>query len=380
MSSKRLDNIFERINIAVFLVIIFAPCLWMVCDQKAVFSYTEKRKLATFPPLPVSLPSLQGYFSGIDTYLNDHFGFREWMVYRYQREIRKRFTDVEIHSKVMKGTDNWYFFTGHKMLEDFTGKNLRSDNELREWIEVYRAKKRWLQQHGIQYLLVVAPNKLSLYGEFVGEPWLEQRGETRFSQLKRTIQEHDKSTFLDLTPTLASKAREEYVFFKSDTHWTPYGAYLGYLAIAEKMESLFPGSHFKRDFSVSDIRSRTCDKKTNNCGDLTTMLLDHDSFTESYRAVSTSSSCAYSKDYHYKLSDVDETHSTTYPVVMGCDSGELRALVFRDSFFNALKPFFSENFKEVIYLWKNYDQKNIEELLEVFKPDIVIEEKGEREL
>ena len=55
-------------------------------------------------------------------------------------------------------------------------------------------------------------------------------------------------------------------------------------------------------------------------------------------------------------------------------------LVFRDSFFEALEPYFSENFKEVIYLWKDYDQKNIEELLAVFKPDIVIEERGERRL
>lgn len=380
MNSERLDNIFERIKIGLFIVIIFAPCLYMVCGQKAVFSYTEKRKLATFPPLPVSFAKLQGYFSGIDTYLNDHFGFREWMVYRYQREVRKRFADVEIHSKVMQGTDNWYFFTGHRMLEDFTGKNLRTDDDLSEWLEVYRAKKNWLEQQGIQYLLIVPPNKLSIYGEFVGEPWLAQRGETRFSQLKRTMQENDNSTFLDLTPILSSKAREEYVFFKSDTHWTPYGAYLGYLAIAEKIESLFPGSRFKKDFTVSNTRSRTCDKKENNCGDLTTMLLDHDTFTESYRAVGSSSSCAYSKEYDYKLSNVDETHPRTYPVVKGCETGELKALVFRDSFFNALKPFFSENFKEVVYLWKNYDQKNIEELLHVFKPDIVIEEKGEREL
>jgi hypothetical protein len=380
MNSDRLDNIFQRINIAVFIVIIFAPCLWMVSTQQAVFSFTEKRKLATFPSHPDSLTEIQGFFSGIDNYLNDHFGFREWMVYRYQREIRKRFDDVEIQSKVIKGTDNWYFFTGDKMLEDFTGKNLRTDNELDEWIKAYRAKKRWLEQQGIQYLLVAVPNKITIYGEFIGEPWAEQKGDTRFSQLKSVLQESDYSTFLDLTPVLASKAREEYVFFKSDTHWTPYGAYLGYMAIAEKMESIFPGSRFKKDFTISNTRLRTCDKKQDSCGDLTTMLLDFDSFTEQYRAVSSSSSCAYSKDYNYSLSNVDETHPKTYPVVMGCDSGELRALVFRDSFFNALKPFFSENFKEVLYLWKNYDQKNIEELLEVFKPDIVIEEKGEREL
>lgn len=380
MKAKKLDSIFEWVNIVVFLVIVFTPCLWMVFGEKAVFSFTEKRKLATLPALPDSLPEIQGFFSGLDNYLNDHFGFREWMVYRYQREVRKRFEDVGIQSKVIKGTDNWYFFTGEKMLEDFTGKNLRTGDELGEWLDTYRAKKRWLEQHGIKYLLVAVPNKIAIYGEFIGEPWLEQKGETRLAQLRQVMQESDNSTFVDLTPVLAAKAREEDVFFKSDTHWTPYGAYLGYLALADKLESIFPGSRFKRDFTLSDTLSRACDKKKDSCGDLTTMLLDFDSFTEYYRTVSSSSSCAYSKDYDYKLSNVNAAHPKTYPVVQGCDTAELTALVFRDSFFNALKPFFSENFKEVIYLWKNYDQKNIEELLEVFTPDIVIEEKGEREL
>ncbi|MFW2366014.1 MAG: hypothetical protein ACN4GW_06330, partial [Desulforhopalus sp.] len=90
MASKILDTIFQKINIAIFFVVIFAPCLWMIFDKNTVFSITEKRMLATLPPLPGSFLQAQKFFSDLDNYLNDHFGFREWMVYRYQREIRKR--------------------------------------------------------------------------------------------------------------------------------------------------------------------------------------------------------------------------------------------------------------------------------------------------
>ena len=55
-------------------------------------------------------------------------------------------------------------------------------------------------------------------------------------------------------------------------------------------------------------------------------------------------------------------------------------MIFRDSFFVPLEPLFSENFREVVYLWKDYDQKNIEEIMTYFKPDIVIEEIAERHL
>ncbi len=63
-----------------------------------------------------------------------------------------------------------------------------------------------------------------------------------------------------------------------------------------------------------------------------------------------------------------------------CKSRRLKTIVFRDSFFEALEPYMTENFNEVIYLWKKYDQANVEELLRTFKPDIVIEERGERQL
>ncbi|MFW2365992.1 MAG: hypothetical protein ACN4GW_06220, partial [Desulforhopalus sp.] len=90
MAAKILDTIFQKINITIFFVVIFAPCLWMIFDKNTVFSFTEKRMLATLPPLPGSFLQTQKFFSDLDNYLNDHFGFREWMVYRYQREIRKR--------------------------------------------------------------------------------------------------------------------------------------------------------------------------------------------------------------------------------------------------------------------------------------------------
>jgi hypothetical protein len=61
-----------------------------------------------------------------------------------------------------------------------------------------------------------------------------------------------------------------------------------------------------------------------------------------------------------------------------CGKKNLRAVVFRDSFFVPLEPLLSENFREVIYLWKEFDQQNLEELLVHFKPDVVIEAVVER--
>jgi len=55
-------------------------------------------------------------------------------------------------------------------------------------------------------------------------------------------------------------------------------------------------------------------------------------------------------------------------------------VVFRDSFFTPLERLFVENFREVLFLWKDYSQENMEEILTFLKPDLVLEIKVERHL
>jgi alginate O-acetyltransferase complex protein AlgJ len=378
MNSDKLAVIFQRITISVFLVTIFAPGTYMLIGPKTEISYTEKRQLAILPSIPGNVMQAREFFSDLGSYLDDHFGFREWMVYRYQREIGKRFNDVETLTKVMKGKNNWYFYTGEKMFENFTGRNLRSAQEVSEWIDENRKKRRWLESKGIRYLFVVPPNKTSIYNEFVGEPYVHNQGMTRWTQIKKQLSDNDKSTILDLIPVLRKENHIETLFYRSDTHWTPNGAYLGYLAIAEKIESLLPGIHVKKDFTISPIVRRKCDSKEDSCnGDLTNMLLDYDSFYESYSDVYLSSPCMERLPLDLPLSNLRTDHEDRF-FMTRCEQGTLKAVVFRDSFSSALVPFLSENFKEVIYLWKYFDKKNIEEILSQFKPDIVIEIQAER--
>jgi tetratricopeptide (TPR) repeat protein len=73
------------------------------------------------------------------------------------------------------------------------------------------------------------------------------------------------------------------------------------------------------------------------------------------------------------------------PFAKECSGSKLRAIVIRDSMFTDVEPFFSENFNLILYLWpsirwKAYDNKFLTEYIEKVKPDVVIEERGERML
>src|SRR5690606_25145913 len=68
------------------------------------------------------------------------------------------------------------------------------------------------------------------------------------------------------------------------------------------------------------------------------------------------------------------------PFTMVCEDGELNALIFRDSFFTALVPYFSRQFKRSTYIWNRLDFTTLSEFVEKERPDIVIDQVVERTL
>ena len=376
MIARIIPVIYKLTLISLFMGLLSAPAIKMLSSEKMLFSFTEKRTLASIPASPESLSQMDLYFSDLGTYLNDHFGFREFLIYRYQRETRKRFGTAGNETNVHQGIDNWFYFGQSEMMFDFAGKERLTEEKLERWVAKYRAKKQWLEQHDIQYLLVISPDKESVYPEFVMDSWEKFQGKSRLQQLIEAYPDINEKELLNLGSRLI-KQKEEPLFFKSDTHWTPFGAYSAYLIIAEKIEQKFPSTSFKKDFRFSKLQMRQCSSKENQCGDLTRMLLDFEPFAESFSKLLEYKRCSFLVPTDYPLTNLPE-EVVRSSITSRCDQAELKAVIFRDSFFVALEPFFSENFKQVVYLWKEYDQNNIEEIMTVFKPDIVIEEVLER--
>ena len=67
------------------------------------------------------------------------------------------------------------------------------------------------------------------------------------------------------------------------------------------------------------------------------------------------------------------------PVASDCPSGDLRLVMFHDSFGERLRPYLSEHFKRSVYIWQNnLDGDLFKAIVLKEKPDIVIEEIVER--
>ncbi|PID41066.1 MAG: hypothetical protein CR981_04960 [Proteobacteria bacterium] len=381
MQKGLFNIIYQWLLILTFIVFLCTPPIKMFLTQKSYFSFTEKRALAHFPHSPQSPEQIRPFFKGVDTYFDDHFGFRGFFIYRYQREVRKRFGITGSQTLVHQGINGWLYLGQTDSLLDYAGKNLLSQDELKNWVEHYQKKRTWLAEKGIQYLLIAAPDKQRIYPEHLMENWQELYAPGRLQQLIEARPEIAQRELITLAgPLKKAKSTKKQVYLKSDTHWTRYGAYLAYLQIIKKLSEYFPGESFRTNFAFSGPKPVMCSpKQQKHCGDLAKMLLDFEPIEDQVKFLFPYRSCAKPVSFTATLSNLPAAEDKP-TLVKKCQGKKLKAVIFRDSFFVALEPYVSENFGEVIYLWKSYDQQNIEEILPFFKPDIVIEERVERKL
>ena len=132
------------------------------------------------------------------------------------------------------GRDGWLYFLG----ED--GKSL--DRDYRGVLPIRRTslaiaaefKRRhdFLAALGIAYVVMVVPDKATIYPEHLPRWVTRVAPQTRLDRFYAALAAYPDVTVLDLRPALtAAKARERN-YFKTDSHWNLLGATIGYEALA----------------------------------------------------------------------------------------------------------------------------------------------------
>lgn len=358
-----------------FLTVIFASPIKMLFSEQPNWSAAEKRRLAQFPPMPSGLAGWSSYFAGIDQYLQDHFGFRQFYISRYSRELDKHFDMANSQGQVIKGLNGWLFYNEFGMLEDFQGKTPLTPSQLADWLQQQNDKNDWLARQGIRYILLVPPDKHSVYPRQLMKYSMAIKGTSRFEQLLQYTGNRLPDYMINLHQLLQPEHYDKPLYYKNDSHWNKLAATIVARSILARLAEWFPTETFFTDFTF--IADQTgIGGNTGHGGDLAQMLLQP-KLTETYPQLAKFKRCAKAHKLRYQLSDVDQAPGRI-SYVHRCPSKKLKAVVFRDSFFVPVVPLISENFAEVVYLWKGYDQRNIVEILRHYQPDIVIESVVER--
>jgi len=371
----------EVILIAFFCLLIISPAVGTFLGPENLVSEAEKRKLHVMPQFDLPDQSFTDYTQKLEAFLNDHFGFRKQLI-RLNNDIFLSLFNKSPVKKVLIGKDGWLYIRNKSILENYYGMRSYNAKQLKAWTDVYEKRRLWLDEKGIDFAFVIAPNKMTIYPEHLPGSLNTGRHTTRLDQLVTTLKENSQVKVVDLRALLKVAKRFNRLYFKTDTHWNYYGAFAAY---KNMLREIFPNLSPIDVSTVSNLLEKTSTIDNDVTGDLLHMLKG--------------GTLQYPKLYHLENACAKEVESYNITpasvgvkppkaqqkgnparslIVKACNHGKYRAIVFRDSFFSAVECFFSEHFEVVVYLQKKYDPAIMEDLIEKVKPDIVIEEIVER--
>jgi alginate O-acetyltransferase complex protein AlgJ len=351
----------------VTLIAVFGVLLWLPTFDTFFYvdhtpAINEKRIPAQLPHLKSFPRGLKEYLAGLEACFNDHFGCRNQLI-RWQIDWRRTLfqTEGENGPNVILGSDDWLFYARNEMVEHYRGLRQFTPQTLRDWQALIEHRRDWLARRGIKYVFVVAPDKNSIYSEYL-PVWMSKiRPETKLDQFFTYMRAHSTVKVVDLRPTLLNSRRIAPTYFKTDSHWNAFGSFVACQEIANILPGLEPLS----------LDSFELEKTTVPGGDLAGLL--GLKVTDDNAVSLTPKTGLPSLEMSGNLTQYPDNRGPFFTTNF---HGKGVALVYCDSFGIALRPFLGRHFGKVAYLRK-YELDA--EWIKREKPDVVISEMVERE-
>lgn len=158
---------------------------------------------------------------------------RDIAVRRFSR-FKVSLLGVSSTPRVQLGTDGWLFYHHEGESNYFGPGDPRLAERLAEWTRALPEWHDWLRARGIRLVMVVAPNKQSVYPEYL--PAIEQKRTepTPADQLIAAWRSRGVDVCDLREPVREAKPRGR-LYFQTDTHWVPLGARVGYEATARSL-------------------------------------------------------------------------------------------------------------------------------------------------
>jgi alginate O-acetyltransferase complex protein AlgJ len=361
MRNMKPPSHFSRVRDVVFSIVFFTILIipaFTKLPPPSDFNKPSGKFLSSHPVLNQywKLIQLPGAYQ---TYFSEHFSYRDRGLEIYN-EIQYRFLGSNVYQNVLIGKEGWLYLTDEDNLRYFQCDQPFSPGELDTLVKNVKEMHKFSKENGAEFVFLIAPNKESIYPEFLPDGIGKSGKSCRMDQVLQALQKSGLET-LDLRKTLAAEKTSDQLYYKTDTHWNDTGAFLAYRAVLSELINVFPSLQIWSSAEFLPVnRSRG--------GDLSKLIPLLDPIFEETVILEPirdrKAVIAQGVDNQTILS---ETGVKSYP----------DAVVFRDSFFMGLLPFFAENFNQSLYRWSFDFDKN---LILSEKPDIVIYEIAERYL
>ncbi len=260
----------------------------------------------------------------VTDYVQDHFALRQRLI-TANAALESAVFQTSAQDSVLLGREGWLFY--RETVEDYLRTDPLTDRELFCAARTLALLTEYAQTRGASLTFTAAPNKASLYPQYLPYVGTPLEGADDIDRLIPLL-EAQGVAYADL---FAPFRREDQVLYHAtDSHWTNWGAALAHDTL---MDSL-GGSDWSPWFTQSWHTENT------HRGDLYEMLYPTGEMLEG--------EVVFSREFTFRhvrpiRSPEDQRIETENPGKAG------NLLMFRDSFGNTLYPFMAEDFGHAVF-------------------------------
>lgn len=327
----RKRNIIITITFCLY-ILIFSFGFFLKNDRK--FSELENRNLAEKPSITFEKVKNGEYTKELEDYLSDQIIFKDGLV-KLSTSV-KYFAGYQLINGVYIGRDGSYI-TDFRYDEDKLSKNVDYINEFVE------------KSDDISYYFLMIPNA-SFYYQFDQDRLPSDSESLAIGYIKDNL--NSKIKLIDMSIVLGEH-KDEYIFNKTDHHWTQDGAYLGY---EELIKALGKEPISKTEYDRNELKGDFLGSSYSKAPVFTAAKDDfilYDNKENTYNVDITEENISFSDVYNYKnlykkdmyTTYLDGNHAMEHITSRGSDDDKI--LIVKDSYAHALVPFLADNYSDI---------------------------------
>lgn len=366
-------DLLQALVLALFVGVPF--CATFLNRTLPAKSAVEHRTLAPFPGFPHSREGWLSFPKQFDAFARDRFGFRGELLAGYKFLLADVFGQ-SASDGVIVGRRGWLYTTKDNALEDMRGVDPFRPGEMRDAVQQIVARGDLLTALHVRYVFFVAPDKHTVYPEFLPRGVYAGFVHRRLHAFDLAMSETGRPYYFDLSDTLRADAADSPwpLYYKGDTHWNVWGAYLAYEKLAARFGN--DGLH-SIGFAFNQFRQPGPPDRRSD-GDLARMSgyapVDPDIWPPLTMPCYPLRDWTMSGPLQQRLGVVPQLLRRTGD----CDGGVGTALVIHDSFMDNMAWHVSDNFANTFYVWKYVDDAGFAALIHAVQPHVVLVERVER--
>jgi hypothetical protein len=334
----------------VFFAILIACGIATFCLEDIEFSENENRYLQKKPTLSITSLKEESFQKELESYLNDQFPLRNLSL-EFTCELQKFVGETDING-VYLGKDGYY-------LQKISDADIDIENYKKNLERIELFIKNYTQ---INTSVLFVPTPGTILEEKLPKYAKMYDSESLYKMAKELL---EGAVFVDVREVLKENS-DSYIYYRTDHHWTSYGAYLAYQRFCIENQMDYKNledckfSVFSDDF-LGTMYSKVLDKQAKpDCVEIAKNIGNLEVFSEKGKISLYDEDAVLQKDKY----QVFFGGNTGIVTITSDNKNGKKLLVIKDSFANSFVPLLASQYETVLLIDPRYYPNSIETLME----------------